>query len=264
MRLTPVGMRTFKTGLSVALTLLICNALKIENPFFALIASSMAVESSVSESINVSKYRMIGTMIGATIAIAFSFLFHTNPISVGLGIIALIYISNALKLKKSIKISTIVFVAILVNNDETTRFEYAIYRSLDTFIGLSVGTLVNYYLRPPNSKKDIYKFIEKNTEQLRCFMTKLMQNEPLDHFNITPYLAAVEEKLKLVQNETKLHLYNIDEKNHFIKQLEALKMAYIHLSVIGPMLKPDEPQNVYQYHLEAVESILTASLINQP
>lgn len=263
MRLTPVGMRTFKTGLSVALTLLICNALKIENPFFALIASSMAVESSVSESISVSKNRMIGTMIGASIAIAFSFLFHTNPVSVGLGIMALIYISNGLKLKKSIKISTIVFVAILVNNDETTRFEYAIFRSLDTFIGLSVGSLVNYYLRPPNSKRDLCKFIDKNIHQLKAYLNDILLGEPLSAFNLTPYITAVEEKLKLVQNETKLHLYNLEEKNRFIEQLESLKMAYLHLSVIGPLLKPNEPQSVYNYHLMAIEKLLNESLINQ-
>lgn len=257
MKINPFGMRTIKTGLSVALTLLICSALKIENPFFALIASSMAVESSVSESINVSKNRLIGTFIGAFIAIVFASFFPINPISMGLGIMILIYISNTLKLKKSIKISTIVFIAILVNNDETTRIQYALFRSFDTFIGLSIGTLVNYYIKPPNTSSDFVNYIHQKTQNLNLIYETFLSNpESINYHEMITSLLELDEKITLIKDESKYHHDSFSKKNTILSDLERLKHAYTHLSVLAPDITPQSHPLAFDYHLQEVRQIL--------
>lgn len=256
MRFKPIGMRTIKTGISVGLTLLVCNALKVENPFFALIASSMAVESSVSESLNVSKNRMIGTMIGALLAIIFSLILPTQPLSVGLGIIALIYISNTLELRKSIKISAIVFVAILVNNDETTRIQYAIFRSFDTFIGLSIGSLVNYYIKPPNSFKDFNTFIEEQLLKATTLYQDSVSNKPHD-LNLTlTALQNIDAKLKLLKRESKYNLHPFNERAAFKEALEKLLILYTHLNVLAKVPLTSDTQITRLYHLDTIENLL--------
>lgn len=260
MKLNPIGMRTIKTGLSVALTLFICTALKIENPFFALIAASMAVESSVSESVSVSKNRLIGTFLGALIAILFVTLFPINPFSMAVGIMILIYVSNALKLKKSIKISTIVFIAILVNNDETTRVQYALFRSIDTFIGLSIGTLVNYYIKPPNTSSDFIKYIHTKKEALTLLYTQFLSNpDDLSYHEIIASLLEIEEKIKLVKEESKFHHYSLSKSTELLSDLESLKLAYTHLSVLAPSITPKSHPTAFEYHLQEVQKVLSPS-----
>lgn len=261
MKINPIGMRTIKTGLSVALTFLICSALKIENPFFALIASSMAVESSVAESVNVSKNRLIGTFIGAIIAIVFVTLFPINPISTGIGIMILIYFSNLLKLKKSIKISTIVFIAILVNNDDSTRAQYALFRSLDTFIGLSIGTLVNYYIKPPNTSSDFSNYIHYKKKELNLIYTQFLSTpESLNYHDMIASLLEIEEKIKLIKEESKYHHFSLSLRASLLTDLERLKHAYTHLSVLAPTVTPKSHPLAFEYHLQEVQNILSSSL----
>ncbi len=252
MRLHPIGMRTIKTGIAVSLTLLLTRALGVDNPFFALIASAIAMESSVSESVSVGKNRMIGTVIGAVIAIVFSYTLPTQPLSVGIGVIVLIYISNQLKLKKSIKISTIVFIAILVNNDEVTRFQYAVFRSFDTFIGLSIGTLVNYYIKPPNGQKSLYAYIEASEKKLQSLIDQYDRGESIGTYeDMLATLMAVEKKRRTLINDQKLFLYDASDLQAIHQAFENIKKGYTHLSVLVSLEGATEA--VRAYHLNALK-----------
>jgi hypothetical protein len=76
-----------------------------------------------------------------------------------LGIIIVIYIHNLFDWKQSLTLSAIVFLAIFLNQ-ESARIPYATNRLLDTFIGISVSMLVNYFIAAPNSRK---LFLEAKT-----------------------------------------------------------------------------------------------------
>lgn len=257
-RLEKIGMRTIKTALAVTITLIICAALKIENPFFAVIAAIIVMEPSVSESLNSAKSRMFGTVLGAIFAMAYSFIFPSHPILLGLGIITLIYISNLLKIQNSIKISTIIFVSILLNYEETGRVSYAIARTIDTFIGISVGTLINYYVRPPNSGKQISAFINQAQEDIESFIDQLKsQSAPPNYDQLIDDLVMIEEKHRIIKKEIKLNLYPQKEVEVFKKSFKALENAYNHLSILVMIGNNLSNPSIYSYHLNEVERINT-------
>ena len=153
-RFNKIGMRTFKTGLAVMVTLLASDLLQISNPFFATIAAIFAMESSITATFTAARDRMYGTVLGAIVAVIFSMLIPVNALSIGIGIIIVIYICNAFKWQGTIKISTIVFLAILLGYVEGGQIEYALYRTLDTFIGLAISTLINYFVFPYDGSKE--------------------------------------------------------------------------------------------------------------
>ncbi|HAS74708.1 MAG TPA: hypothetical protein DCS67_11250 [Clostridiales bacterium UBA8960] len=143
-----IGMRTIKTGLAVAVTLLVCELFKVTNPFFAAIAAIFAMESSIDETMVAVRDRLLGTILGAVLAIIFTTFVPVNALSIGVGIIVVIHLCNLFKWHGTIKISTVVFVAIALGFQEGGQVEYAIFRTFDTFIGLSISALINLFVFP--------------------------------------------------------------------------------------------------------------------
>lgn len=145
-----IGMRTIKTGVAVAITLLVCEFFKVTNPFFAAIAAIFAMESSIDGTLVVVRDRLFGTILGALVAIGFTSFVPVNPLTMGIGIIIVIYLCNLFKWEGTIKISTVVFVAIALGFEEGGQVSYAFYRTIDTFIGLSISALINMLIFPKN------------------------------------------------------------------------------------------------------------------
>ena len=149
MKFKKVGMRTIKTAFAVSLTIFISNILKLKSPFFAGISAIIAMQTSVSQSLRAGKDRMYGTILGALVALIFSLFHLENTFFIGIAIVIIIYICNLFGWEKTIQLSTMVFLSIILNYDEGSRVSYALHRTLDTFIGLIIGTLVNYFIVPP-------------------------------------------------------------------------------------------------------------------
>lgn len=147
-----IGMRTFKTGLSVALSLFIANLLNLNSPSFVGIAAIVSMQSSVNESLAAGKNRMLATFVGALVGLIFSYFLPHNYFFLGLGIIVVIYVHNIFGWKQSLTLSAMVFLAIFLNQ-EGSRLSYAANRLLDTFIGIIVSTLVNYFIATPDNKQ---------------------------------------------------------------------------------------------------------------
>src|SRR5690606_7677143 len=127
-------MRTIKTALAVSLAIFISQLLNLKSPLFVGIAAIISMKSSVSESLTAGKSRMLGTIFGAMVAIVFSYITPTNVLSIGIGIIIIIYVCNLLGWTNAIQLSSMVFLVIVLNYDESSRFNYAFHRTVDTLI----------------------------------------------------------------------------------------------------------------------------------
>jgi len=174
MKIEKIGMRTIKTALAVSLTIFIAQVLNLKSPFFAGIAAIIAMQSSVSESFNMAKNRMLSTILGAITALLFSLIAPENPFFIAIGIIIIIYLCNIFNWKKSIQLSTMVFLSIILNYEEGSRVNYALYRTLDTFIGLVIGTLINYFLLPPNIEEQIKVSVENMYSQVKNMLEHII------------------------------------------------------------------------------------------
>src|SRR5690606_15213363 len=107
----------------------------------------------------------------------FSLIAPENPFFIAIGIIIIIYLCNIFNWKKSIQLSTMVFLSIILNYEEGSRVNYALYRTLDTFIGLVIGTLINYFLLPPNIEEQIKISIENIYSQIKKMLEHIVWKE---------------------------------------------------------------------------------------
>ena len=155
-----IGLRSIKTGIAVALTVIICNMIQLGTSFFGAVAAVIALQATIADSFQKGKERLLGTVIGAVVGIVFSMLPDYDPLWVGLGVIVVITISNMLKWKDSIVLGNIVFCAIMLNNSEDGALLYGLNRFIETFIGIATAISINYLIKPPKIDKRVKETIE--------------------------------------------------------------------------------------------------------
>ena len=251
MKIKKIGMRTIKTALAVTLTILISQIFNLKSPFFAGIAAIIAMQSSVSESFSMGKNRMYGTILGAIIALLFSLIAPEDPLFIGLGIIIIIYLCNVFGWKKSIQISGIVFLSIILNYEEGSRISYAFYRTLDTLIGLVIATLINYFILPPNMGEKIKDSLNNMHLQVKNMVEGLIwKDENVKLEGLGNDLVHIEGNYNILKKDIRLNLCKTDDFINFEHIFELFENTYNHLSIITFIEKSPYIDNTNKKSLE--------------
>ncbi|WP_422485138.1 FUSC family protein [Gudongella sp. DL1XJH-153] len=248
-----IGMRTIKTGLAVAIGLLVAEVFNLQSPLFVGIGAISTMQSSVSQSFVMGKNRMLGTVTGAIVALLFALYLPRNPFFLGLGIIIVIHILNLLDWKKSISLSAIVFLAVS-NNHGLAMTPYAISRVLDTFIGIVIAVIVNYFIAAPNNDILFNNFVNRMLENAKTSTYKLVVGKQrIDLLDFKEELLEIEKLQDLIQQETKINIVRNRDKIESEITIRIIQDIYNDLSALQMMqyiaiVSPDNLdmlQNVY-------------------
>ena len=238
MKIKKVGLRNLKTALAVALTIFLSQILNLRSPFFAGIAAITAMQSSVSESFNSGVDRMFSTILGGIIALLFSLVAPENPFFIALGIIIIIYLCTVFNWKQSVQLSGMVFLSIILNYEEGSRVDYAFYRTVDTLFGLVIGTLINYFVLPPNLEDKMVDSVQKMYSQVKDMVGAIIwKEEGAELDSLRKDLVEIEENYNLLRKEVKLNLYKTHTFHNLQMIFELLENIYSNLSVIYSMNK---------------------------
>lgn len=262
-----IGMRTIKTALAVSLAIFISQLLNLKSPLFVGIAAIISMKSSVSESLTAGKSRMLGTIFGAMVAIVFSYIAPTNVLSIGIGIIIIIYVCNLLGWTNAIQLSSMVFLVIVLNYDEGSRLNYAIYRAADTLIGLIIGTLINYLVVPPDTYYE--KLLKDSIIHMHYQIKKDLEDffwnkEKISLENLQAFLNTTKEEYKILNKEIKLKIRKSNSINSFKANLErtinSIEAIYNHLAVIFNM---DSIPSLDENNKKSLEKIFEKELFEE-
>ena len=236
MKIKKVGLRNLKTALAVALTIFLSQILNLRSPFFAGIAAITAMQSSVSESFSSGVDRMFSTILGGIIALLFSLIAPENPFFIGLGIIIIIYLCNVFNWKQSVQLSGMVFLSIILNYEEGSRLYYAFYITVDSLFGLIVGTLINYFVLPPNLEDKMLESAQKMYSQVKNMVGAIIWKEEGGELeNLRKDLICIEENYNILKKEVKLNLYKSHTFDNLEIIFELLENIYNNLSIIYSM-----------------------------
>lgn len=238
-----IGMRTIKTGLAVGLGILLAQILNLQSPLFVGIGAISTMQASVSESFVAGKNRILGTVVGGLVALVFATYFPRNHFFAGLGIILVIHLMNLLNWKKSIMLSAVVFLAVFINQ-EHAMVPYAVSRVLDTFVGIVIGVLVNYFIAAPNNDVLFNNYVYKMLEKAKTDTYKLVVGQHrVDLLDFKDELADIEILQELMEKETKIKLVKSKDKvesgiiikiiQDIYSDLSALQMMQ-HIATISP------------------------------
>jgi uncharacterized membrane protein YgaE (UPF0421/DUF939 family) len=253
MRVAKIGMRTIKTVIAVLLTLGISGILKLSSPLMASIAAIMTMESSISESFTTGKNRMYGTILGGVIALIMSYIVPINFFFLGIGLIILITICNIFKWEKAVRMSMIVFLSIALNYEGEARFDYAVFRTLDTLIGVVIGTAINYFIRPPNVEEKIKNIINHTYLEIKDTLEKLIWNKEIKRLeNLKNEITNMGEGYKIFTKDLKFHIGKSSNAAHYYKLFNSFEKIHNHLSVIysikeSPSINDNNKETIENY-----------------
>lgn len=239
---TFMGRRILKTGLAVFLTALVCQWLNIP-AVFAVMTAIVTVEPTVQDSIKKGLVRFPASAIGSFYAASLFYFFHVSPLTYALAALLTIVTCQKLKLYDGLLVATLTSVA-MVYVIEGSPVDDFVVRLLTTTIGLTVSTLVNFIVLPPNYLKQITSTMDEclklASEDLVVF-SKSLKEDNLDLIQerskkvfdtFQERLLKVEELILNQQKESRYHteLYkkkaNIDIE---LKQLRMVKLMHYHI-----------------------------------
>ncbi|AKN33509.1 hypothetical protein Ccar_22840 [Clostridium carboxidivorans P7] len=282
MKFRKIGMRNIKTAISVSICVALAHVFYREYIFYAAIASVIAMQSSVADSFKAGKNRILGTIVGAVIGFVCAFISPNNIILCGVGIIILIFICNSLGWNKSITISCIVFLAIMLNLNGRSPFMYSINRIIDTFIGITVAVLVNYFILPPKHWDKLYdQYILAIDRVFIIVEEKLCNHKKVNLDKLENEILKLESNLNTYTSELRIR----QQENVYIDKIKRIinvcNEIYIHLKIIESIEKvcglnesnyakvadmfskepikekeKDEISTVFNYHVEKILNLL--------
>lgn len=200
-----LGLRTIKTGIAVALCILVANLTDMEFPFYAGIAAAICMQSTVFDTMTTGLHRMLGTFIGAVVGLVFVYIYPMNFILSGIGVIIVIYLCNLFKITKSVSIGCIVFIAIMTQTDESSfHFFYGVHRLIDTLTGIIIAVFVNYILLPPVYFDEIHKSANDIVDNLFIIFGKYFINNTSSNLSkVNKDITSLENLLACYKKEVK-------------------------------------------------------------
>lgn len=137
-------MRNVKTGIAVFLAALAGYIGIVQTPIYTVSVCIFSIKNTIKESIEYSKDRILGTLLGGFIGYLFALFSNGNIILTSIGVILVIYVCQLLKIADSSAIASVTFSAIVIGVGKSHPLIYSITRTMDTIIGILISLFVNF------------------------------------------------------------------------------------------------------------------------
>ncbi|MED2737505.1 FUSC family protein [Bacillus toyonensis] len=207
-----IGARIIKTGLSVALALMIAHWLNFQPAVLSAVAAVIAIQPSIMRSWNYLKEVILTNFIGGVFATLGFYFLGTEPVYIGIIVIITISINLALGLNKTVNLSVLTVIAILTSDLHGTTVYTVMNRFSLVGIGVFSSFIINILVMPPKHDDRFLKSIKGLKERLSVLLRVVPQKE-------ISVITFKKEKEKLDRNYTKTKGYYdlLNEEKHRIR-----------------------------------------------
>ncbi|WP_167815223.1 FUSC family protein [Sporolactobacillus shoreae] len=219
-----LGARSLKTGIAVAISLIIAAFFNLVPPIMAGVAAAVTTQPSVRRSYRTMVQNIYGNLIGAAIAILFVISFGANPIVVGLAVVIVIVIHLKFRLYDTVTLSMVTVIFIMSSGESNISLFIidAAKRFVLVFIGVGSATLVNTLILPPRYDDDLYEGIVSQTTELFKWI-RLLGEGASDNTKIKSERAAFDVKKLKIANY--YHWYK--EERVYSRKLRVVKLRRV-------------------------------------
>jgi|SRR5690625_4239332 len=210
-----IGPRMMKTGLAVAISILVTETLGLDLGMVAVITAVVTMQPSIMRSVSHIKEVTLSTIIGIAFALIGAYTLGLQPVSIGITVILAIAINIKFGWVKTVNITILTIAIIMLSGDQTIDLSYLIDRLSLIFIGITAAFLVNALIFPPNHRKLIYQLIKSSLNK-SSFLLRVIPNRTMK----VKELKKRKEELRKNINDVNDYLeVIIDEKSRmFIRK----------------------------------------------
>jgi uncharacterized membrane protein YgaE (UPF0421/DUF939 family) len=204
-----IGPRMVKTGLAVALTLLVTDLFNLDLEIVAAIAAVLAMQPSIMRSYAYIKEVVISNSIGIIFALGGYFLLGSHPLSVGAIVIISIAINIRLGLNKTVSLTVLTIITMMLSGDNGISYLYIVERLSLVAIGVLAAFIINALIMPPDHKKILFNMIRKTSEKTN-FLLRVVSNKTLS----IPQMRAEDREIeKCISGAKSYYEIIADERN---------------------------------------------------
>jgi uncharacterized membrane protein YgaE (UPF0421/DUF939 family) len=140
--LVPAFQLSFRAALSAALAVAIAELLQLQFPLYAMIGAIVVTDLSPAQTRKLGGQRLAGTVLGAAIGAVFSQFLPHGPVAIGFSIFVAMFLSHLLRLEGAAKVTGFTC-AIVIFSYQDQSWSYALFRLIETTLGVGVAYLVS-------------------------------------------------------------------------------------------------------------------------
>lgn len=195
-----VGLRTLKTAAAVIIAMVIVDSYGTSPSrlVFAMLGAMAAVQPSFNESLESCLTQIVGLLFGALVGILLLALPLPQLAAAGIGIVLVITLYNALRIRFSPSLACLI-VVIICTTPDIQPFSYALGRIWDTAIGLGVGMLINTLVFPYDNSRQIRSTVKSLDQELIHFLEDMFDGD-----DILPDADVVSRKIDEMARQLKI------------------------------------------------------------
>jgi uncharacterized membrane protein YgaE (UPF0421/DUF939 family) len=269
-----MGLRIVKTGIAVTVCVAVSFFCKLNQPFFAVIATVMSMGKSIDISFKSGKNKVIGVVIGVVIGYCFSAISPANAGLCGVGIILTLYLCQLFKLNGASTLACFLFAGMMfrLNLGTHVPLRFAMSCTIDSFIGIAIALLVNLIVMPPNYAEEIKKSFLQLRTQIEESMSNAAARYEIDTRAVEAAIQKITYNVNMYIAEAKFLRWNDDDVFKISCKISTFQMILDELRAIQTMEltdgEDDEPDGelltVYQYHMDRMHKLFEGTVEQEP
>src|SRR5882757_6451349 len=132
-----------RAAVAGSLSVAIAQLFGLQYPIYAFLAAVIVTDLAPSRSRQLGLQRLVATMVGAICGAAISPLFPSGPLAIGFGVLVAMLICELLRASDGAKIAGYIC-GIVVLDHSTEPWHYALFRFIETALGIAVALAVSY------------------------------------------------------------------------------------------------------------------------
>lgn len=160
-----IGMRNLKTALAILVCLLIYQVIP-GSASYACITALIVMQSTLEESLQQARNRVLGIVIGGIVGAVFSYFVGMIGFSIlrilviSVGVTLLILLCNLIGKRGAIVMGCVTYLVIMLPDVPKNPWLYSLLCVIHNMIGITVAVLVNLAIRPPKKQQPQTKTYE--------------------------------------------------------------------------------------------------------
>jgi len=140
--LVPGLQLSFRGAAAAAISFAIAVAFKLQFPIYAMIASVIVLDLSPAETRKLALRRIAGTAVGSVLGAVLAAALPHGIFTLGLGIFLSMFLTHVLGMKEAARVAGYLCAIVLLEHT-ADPWMYAMWRSIETLLGIGVALLIS-------------------------------------------------------------------------------------------------------------------------